>query len=1178
MLRFRLLGPFEAARDDQQIPAVAWRTRQTQLVLKVLLDERGQVVSFDKLADLVWPDSDEPAARTSLRDSIRTIRRVLEPDLLARAPSRHVQTGTLGYSFLRAGSWVDVDDFETAGQAGAAAARRGDAEAAIQAYQEVAAIYRGDYISDDLYADWALQRREHLRAAYLEALEQLAALLAESGSHEQAIDILDRALTVDPLREELYRRLMVSQAATGRRSHALAVYERARRLLDLDLGIEPAQETQQLRDRILKGEPGYAEATHLQASASELPVPFVGRERELDVLAHVWRRAKAEPGHMALILGGAGVGKTRLARYFADRSGTQQRVVWLAAHEAERELPFAPLLRTLAGWLDRTANAAQLSRLGGFAPVLADLFPQVRSVWPGCPPLHGGRPESSQLLEAVTQALLLLKGSGPSVVVVDDIHWSDPSTMLWLGYFARRAPLGTLIVATIRTGHDADAMPSVLGPIRASSRLTEIDLDDLAAAAVRSLVGSAKEGSSAPLADLLFETTRGNPLFVVEILRELQRQGRAYATESGWRLAEKSPGSELPLPASVRSAIHARVSRLRAGPREALTAVCVLGVPCTAGLVAELVARPLSEVLGELEILMETQLLRATVDGRAYEVEHPLVRRVVHDDLSPGRRQDWHRRTAVALERANAEHPPAVAAQVLRHLVAGEGPTQEVIRMGRLAGDHAIAHHAYQEAIDCYGAVRERLAHHVAGPDVAAELASLTEQMGAAYTGAGRWKEAAACYQELLAGTTDPLRRGRLHRRLAQVLSDTGAFGLEQALDLLDLAAAELAALDENETRLERGRIESVRALTHFHRSEYQAAVESGSRGAQLLEGARGAELDLMDALVRVAASEQRLGRLDAAEASYRNLVLSARASGEPLAEARFNDSLAVVLMHRGRLHDARELATESHRTIERFAVPKVEAVAAGNWAYLLDFLGNLAGSRKAYDKAVEIGDRIQANYTIMHNLVGMGDVLMRLGEYKLARAALDSAIVQGEKIGTRQRLAHARQFLGDLTLQEGDPVAARSLVEQGIAEGAAIGDIHSRRVGYPILSRVLLALGDHHGAEAAARAGLDTATKFGFVLDEGRNLVALGSALQAGGERRESAEANRRAIAIFRSADARFLLSDALYTGATTCLRGRQRTAALLEAHNLAAAARARPLLGMIAAARREVETPVSR
>lgn len=87
MLRFQLLGPFRAWRGDQPIAPEAWRTRHTLTVLKILLHERDRLVAFDRLIELVWPDTPPGAARNSLQAAVRTLRRVLEPELRRGADS-----------------------------------------------------------------------------------------------------------------------------------------------------------------------------------------------------------------------------------------------------------------------------------------------------------------------------------------------------------------------------------------------------------------------------------------------------------------------------------------------------------------------------------------------------------------------------------------------------------------------------------------------------------------------------------------------------------------------------------------------------------------------------------------------------------------------------------------------------------------------------------------------------------------------------------------------------------------------------------------------------------------------------------------------------------------------------------------------------------------------------------
>ncbi len=1186
MLGFHLLGPFEAWRNDEPIPQSDWRTRQTLAVLKLLLEHPDRLVPFDRLADVVWPDSEGDAARASLRGAVRTIRRVLEPELPTGGASRYLRTEPQGYRFVSTGCFLDVDGFARACQAGKAAERRGDSPVALRAYREAVALYRGDYLADDPYADWALDRRERLRGTYLDALDRLASLQAAGGAYGEAIGYLERALTVDPLREELYCQLMRCHAAAGRRSHALATYDRCRKILEAELGVPPAAETQRLRGQITKTPAATDQATDELAgslASSELELAFVGREPELAAIERAWARAQTEPGHVVLVRGKAGVGKTRLAQQFAERGGPQLRAVWLTAHEAEQELPFAPLISALANFLSRSASAAQLHRLGAYSPVLAHLVPQVRVLWPDCPPLPPSGAEPSQLLEALTQALLLIKGAERALLVFDDLHWADQSTRTWLSYALQRFDAGMLVLATSRTEDPAaEAQATLVAALRRADRLTELELSPLSVSDVQRMVSPIQPTlvQAAPLARRLHEATQGNPLFLIETLRELQRQGQLHgAGGAGWSVRRDSlagEGAELPLPASVREAIQARVRRLDTGTREALTAVCVLGVPCRARLVAAMLERGSEATLAELEILLQRELLRTTDDGQDYTTEHPLVRRVVYDDLSPGRRQDWHRRAARALERSHADHPTAVAAQVLRHLLAGDASHEDVLRVGRIAADHALSQHAYAEALDCYQTVRQRLVGRLPEADAGAGLDAVIERQGEALTGAGRWEEAVACYEHLLGGKRSPLDRSRLRRKLAQVLADSGALGLDRALDLLDAAERDLLRLDQGdpEVRIERGRVDGTRTLAHLHRSDFQAGVESGIRALHLLEGQPGVERDLMEQINRIAVAEQRLGRLAEAEARFRELLPRARAMGHRLFEARFQDSLAILLLQRGELKEALELQEQALRTYREFAVRKVEAIGVGNRAYLLDHLGDLRGARAAYEEALELAAAIKARHTIVHNRVGLGEVLVRLGEYPLARSTLESAVALAQEIGTHQRLAHAYLHLADLALHEGDPQAARELAEQGIRQGNAIGDGYSLRRGNPILARALLRLGDAPGAAAAAQRGLEAASPAGFVLDEGRNLLALGEALWARGTRKEAATAQKRAEEIFRRAGARYLLAEALWSRAMTSLGARPATAAaaLEEALSLARAAGARPLGAWIAEAQRGV------
>ena len=130
------------------------------------------------------------------------------------------------------------------------------------------------------------------------------------------------------------------------------------------------------------------------------------------------------------------------------------------------------------------------------------------------------------------------------------------------------------------------------------------------------------------------------------------------------------------------------------------------------------------------------------------------------------------------------------------------------------------------------------------------------------------------------------------------------------------------------------------------------------------------------------------------------------------------------------------------------------------------------------------------------------------------------------EAMGSRQRLGHARVFMAELELLRGDAAAARVWAEQGIHLGEEIDETMAVREGCVLLSHALLAQGDMDGAERAERRGLEWAGRGGFMLSEGRSLVALAQALRAGGRGEDATAALERAEQIFQAAGAQYDLA----------------------------------------------------
>ena len=300
------------------ISSAAWRSRQGRILLKVLLLRRRHVVTSDQLLDVLWPDEDPEVTRPRLHVRISQLRRMLDP----QQPQAHIQSVDGGGYILDTHSawWVDVDAFEDASEQGRRAYEAGELPTAIGAYEEALRLYRGDLLEEDRYAEWAFAERERLLERYLTLLTELAEAYAQQGRYRRAISLYRSALERDPYRETLIVRLMLAHAYAGDSVQALRIYDRCRRRLGEEMGVEPLPSTQALAEQIRtgslctsEGAPAYP-APAYQGRLFEIPyslaqMPFMGRSREYAWL--VARRQEARPG-MVLIEGEAGVGKTRL--------------------------------------------------------------------------------------------------------------------------------------------------------------------------------------------------------------------------------------------------------------------------------------------------------------------------------------------------------------------------------------------------------------------------------------------------------------------------------------------------------------------------------------------------------------------------------------------------------------------------------------------------------------------------------------------------------------------------------------------------------------------------------------------------------------------------------------------------------------------------------------------------
>lgn len=452
-----------------------------------------------------------------------------------------------------------------------------------------------------------------------------------------------------------------------------------------------------------------------------IPCPvLVGRGAELRALAELLESAARGSGETVLLGGDAGVGKTRLCREL-KREATSRglRVVEGRCSSAEASVPYAPFLDALRFRLARgegVVAARVLGPLAGrLAPLLPDLPPEAELAASG--PAPGDRP-----LEAIHQAFRRLTGLGPLLLVLEDIHWADPTSCDLLHFLSRRIagdPL--LILATYRGdelhgGHPVRRLVATLARERVAR---EMVLKPLTADEVREMVRAIFEVEPQPdFVAAVWERTEGNPLFVEELLKSL-----LDAANIGPRGQSAADFRNAELPATIRETILARVESLGPQAVEILSIASIIGRRTSFDLLTAVTGGAEEDLLPVVERLVAHQLL-AEEGGPGDEqcaFRHILTQEVLYHSMIARRRRFWHRRVATALEARPAEELPRHYDALAYHCRLG-GDGLRARKYEVLAGDQAVRLCAWPDAEAHYERALEALEGPARDPELEAEL------------------------------------------------------------------------------------------------------------------------------------------------------------------------------------------------------------------------------------------------------------------------------------------------------------------------------------------------------------------------------------------------------------------------------------------------------------------------
>ena len=632
----RLLGPFTVLRHGRPVPDRALGSRKARLLLGRLLVERTRVVGTDALAELLWPDQLPDRPERQIATLVSRLRAALGSGIVVRAGS--------GYRF--GGGPAYLVDLELAERlTGEAETRLAGAEPALAhsaAGRALELLDRGEPLADEPFADWAVPARTAAGALLRRARQAAWTAALAVGQPDLAVRAAGAALADDPFDEPAGRALMRGHRDRGEPGRALAAYERLRTALADELGTDPAGPTRELHRAILRDEPDPAGAPDRPGPASG-DSGLVGRDGELAGLRADWSRAAAGTAGLVLLVGEAGIGKTRLAAALAQLAeATGGTVARARCHEAERSLFLQPVADALRPVVAAAGPELVRAAAGATAGSLAELVPEVGELLgPLAHQPAGPEVERRRLFEAVTGLVRGLAAHRPLLLFLDDLHLAGSSTLELLHFLARRVGgCRVLVLATVRAEESGEVLDT-LGELA-----TRRDIGPLPESAVREL---ARRSGAAELAGQIMARTRGHSLYVVESLRAL---------------AEQPAGGPV-VPDSLRAAVVARIRRAGPEVEELLRAAATLGAGLDPRLVAALTERSVEETTRRAAAAGRARLLIEA--GQGYEFANDLIREIAYETTPLPVRIARHRRAAELL----AGHPEAVAGHAAR---AGDWP------------------------------------------------------------------------------------------------------------------------------------------------------------------------------------------------------------------------------------------------------------------------------------------------------------------------------------------------------------------------------------------------------------------------------------------------------------------------------------------------------------------------
>lgn len=822
--------------------------------------------------------------------------------------------------------------------------------------------------------------------------------------------------------------------------------------------------------------------------------PLVGREAELERLHGAYERARDGTGAAALVAGAPGVGKSRLVHDFLEELvAPDGPLIWAGRCPEEAGRSYHPLLEAARGFFGE--RAAMEPRLAELLPDTPQLVPQLTGHLLG----GAGGLSADDFTAAYTTFVSALSGDRPLVLVIEDLHRADPGTVALLDQLARTlADEAVLLLASYRADEveEGSALHTLLTTLGQRAETAQVTVEPLGREAAEKLLEALVRlpRTVRALSWPLFETSDGNPHFLLEILAHLKQSGALTDTPEGWVPAR--PIDEVALPANLRTLLTLKLAGLEEELLQTLEAAAVQGPEFDASLLATVTKQKRIRLLKRLAQLERKHRLLLSAGKSTFRFASHGLQRVVYEGMPEARRQELHSACADAIREDEEELAGARAHEWVRHLLlacrvaeAGEYADQAI--------EYVTKHYHAAEGI----LFLERLLAALGASDTALRfealmrLADLQHLLGRSH----EQQEALARASAEADAMGEAGARARVLAARAAASWEAGDYGQAEGLANEGLALAE-----EGDDLACKARCLHTLGSVAYRRGDHPRSVEHW-QAALAIRREIGDRRGEAATLLRMGSVMPEVGHADRALETKQKALTILREIGDRRGEGAAQNNLGNSLVEAERIHEALVCYEQSVRIARELGDLPAQAAALYNMARVFSMEARVEEAKETFKQALDIYRELGDPSGEAGVLDELGSTVATFGDRDEALECLESAREAAERTGEQALLARVLRHLANVHHETG----AREEAWQLFGRALGLARTRTRSAILADMGNAAEREGDHDRATELLKQSLAGAERGSRLL---RTLCCLARAHQAAGRMEDARRCAQRA------------------------------------------------------------------